>query len=95
MDYLQNPKTGILSLKIAERDKNYKELLSGEKINELKYIIKEIREEFTKLTDYRNSLSNKAIQVNYRTLYEAIVNLQEKDTCPGCGTPSKDARINP
>ena len=36
LDYLQNPKTGILSLKIAERDKNYKELLSGEKINEFK-----------------------------------------------------------
>lgn len=95
LDYLQNPKTGILSLKIAERDKNYKELLSGEKINELKYIVKEIREEFTKLTDYRNSLSNKAIQVNYRTLYEAIVNLQEKDTCPACGTPIKDAIRNP
>ncbi len=95
LDYLQNPQTGILTLKIAERDKNYKDLLSGEKVDDLKCIIKEILEKISKLTDYRSSLSNKAMQVNYKALYETIANLQEKETCPACGTPIKNAMRNP
>lgn len=95
LDYLHNPQNGILTMKITDRDKNYKEPLSIEKIDTLQSIIKEISEGISSLTNYRNELSDKSLQVNYKTLYEAIATFQETDTCPACGTPIENATRNP
>ena len=95
LDYLQNPQNGILTVKIAERDKNHKELLIADEIDTLKDIVNEISKKFLSLIEYRNILSDKAMQVNYKTLYEAIETLQETDTCPACGTPIENVARNP
>lgn len=95
LDYLQNPQDGILTLKIADRNKNHKELLLIDELDSLKAIIKEISEEISNLINYRGKLSDKAMQVNYKTLYETIATLQETDTCPACGTLIRDAVRNP
>lgn len=95
LNYLQNPHNGILTLKIADRDKKHKEILSAEKIDVMKGIMKEISEKISCLIDYKNKLSDKAMQVNYKILYEAIESLQETDTCPACGTPIMNAIRNP
>lgn len=95
LDYLQNPQNGILTMKIADRDKNHKELLLVENIDIMNEITKEISENISSLVDYRNELSDKSMQVNYKTLYEAIETLQETDTCPACGTPIENAIRNP
>lgn len=95
LDYLQNPQNGILTMKIADRDKNHKELLLVENIDIMNGITKEISEKISSLVDYRKELSDKAMQVNYKALFEAIDTLQETDTCPACGTPIKNAARNP
>lgn len=95
LDYIQNPQTGILTLKIAERNRNHKELVSQEDMNGLRCILKEVLGGIGKLTDYRNKLTDQAIQVNYRALYEAIGNIEEGDVCPACGTPIVKTERNP
>lgn len=95
LDYLQNPQNGILTIKITNRDKNYKELLLSEKIDVLKDIMKVISANISDLVVYRNKLSNEAMQMNYKALYEAIENIEETNVCPACGTPIEDALRNP
>lgn len=95
LDYLQNPQNGILTVKIAERDKNYIELLMVDEIDALTDIVNEISKKISSLVEYRNKLSDKAMQVNYKTLYELIKDLPETDTCPACGTPIENTIRNP
>lgn len=95
LDYLQNPQNGILTVKIAERDKNYKELLMVDEIDALIDIVNEISKKISSLVEYRNKLSDKAMQVNYKTLYEVIKDLPETDACPACGTPIENTTRNP
>lgn len=95
VDYLQNPQNGILTAKIEERKKNYKELLLADEIDILKNCVNEILEKISKLKICRNKLCDNALQVNYKTLYEAIETIQETDICPACGTPIENATRNP
>ncbi|MCM1234333.1 MAG: AAA family ATPase [Ruminococcus flavefaciens] len=95
LDYLQHPQKGILTIKIAEREKNHKELLIADEVDVLKNNANEIFNKISFVIECRNKLCDKAMQVNYKKLYEAIGNLQETDTCPACGTPMEKAIRNP
>lgn len=95
LDYIQHPQKGILTIKIAEREKNHKELLIADKFDILKGNANEIFKNIANMIECRNKLCDKAMQVNYKSLYEAIDNLQETDVCPACGTPIENAIRNP
>lgn len=95
LDYLQNPQNGILTTQIANRNNNHKEILLTEKMDILIDIMKAISANISDLVVYRNKLSDEAMQVNYKKLYEVIVNIEETDVCPACGTPIENATRNP
>lgn len=47
------------------------------------------------IIEKRNELANKAMELNYKQLYESIAQLDETDACPVCGTPVSKAERNP
>ncbi len=95
LDYLDNPITGILTVKIAERDKRYVAAIPIEYVeNFLNHII-ELQKNLKTVNENRTQLSDMALQVNYRNLYEIISNLDETTSCPACGTDLTNAERNP
>lgn len=95
LDYLENPTTGILTVKIAERDKQYVTPISVEHIESfINYILK-LQKNLKIVNENRNKLSDMALQVNYKNLYEIISELEETTSCPACGTNLANAERNP
>ena len=95
LDYLDNPTTGVLTVKIAERDKLYVTPIPVEYIkNFIKYIL-ELQKNLKTVNENRNKLSDMALQVNYKNLYEIISELEETTSCPACGTKLTIAERNP
>lgn len=95
LDYLENPTTGILTVKIAERDKQYITPIPVEHIEGfINYILK-LQKNLKTVNENRNKLSDMALQVNYKNLYEIISELEETTSCPACGTNLANAERNP
>lgn len=95
LDYLENPTTGILTVKIAERDKQYVTPIPVEHIKSfINYILK-LQKNLKTVNENRNKLSDMALQVNYKNLYEIISELEETTSCPACGTNLANAERNP
>lgn len=95
LDYLENPTTGILTVKIAERDKQYVTPIPVEHIESfINYILK-LQKNLKIVNESRNKLSDMALQVNYKNLYEIISELEETTNCPACGTNLANAERNP
>ena len=95
LDYLENPTTGILTVKIAERDKHYVTPIPVEHIESfINYILK-LQKNLKIVNENRNKLSDMALQVNYKNLYEIISELEETTNCPACGTNLANAERNP
>lgn len=95
LDYLDNPTTGVLTVKIAERDKQYVTPIPVEHIeNFINYILK-LQKNLKNVNENRNKLSDMALQVNYKNLYEIISELEETTSCPACGTDLAVAERNP
>ena len=95
LDYLENPTTGILTVKIAERDKQYVTPIPVEHIEGfINYILK-LQKNLKTVNENRNKLSDMALQVNYKNLYEIISELEETTSCPACGTNLANAERNP
>lgn len=95
LDYLENPSTGILTVKIAERNKQYVTPISVEHIESfINYILK-LQKNLKIVNENRNKLSDMALQVNYKNLYEIISELEETTSCPACGTNLANAERNP
>lgn len=95
LDYLDNSTNGILTLKIAEREKQHAATIPVETIECFCCQIIELQQAFQLLRDNRAKLSNMALQVNYKNLYEIISGLDETDNCPVCGTELQIAKRNP
>lgn len=95
LDYLDNPTTGVLTIKIAERDKLYVTPIPVEHVEKfLNYILK-LQKNLKTVKENRTQLSDMALQVNYRNLYEIISELEETTSCPVCGTDLASAERNP
>ena len=95
LDYLDNPTTGVLTVKIAERDKLYVTPIPVEYIKIFINYILELQKNLKTVNENRNKLSDMALQVNYKNLYEIISELEETTSCPACGTKLTIAERNP
>lgn len=95
LDYLDNPTTGVLTVKIAERDKLYVTPIPVEYIENFINYILELQKNLKTVNENRNKLSDMALQVNYKNLYEIISELEETTSCPACGTNLAIAERNP
>lgn len=95
LDYLDNPTTGVLTVKIAERDKLYVTPIPVEYIENFINYILELQKNLKTVNENRNKLSDLALQVNYKNLYEIISELEETTSCPACGTNLAIAERNP
>lgn len=95
IDYLDNSTTGILVLKIAEQDKNYISPIQTEIIDIFLNSIIELRHNLQDIKENRNNLSNMAMQLSYKKLYEVIAGMEETASCPACGTNLENAERNP
>lgn len=95
IDYLDNSTTGILVLKIAEQDKNYISPIQTEIIDIFLNSIIELRHNLQDIKENRNNLSNMAMQLSYKNLYEVIAEMEETASCPACGTNLENAERNP
>lgn len=95
LDYLDNPTTGVLTVKIAERDKLYVTPIPVEYIENFINYILELQKNLKTVIENRNKLSDMALQVNYKNLYEIISELEETTSCPACGTNLAIAERNP
>lgn len=95
LDYLDNPTKGILTLKIAERDKQYISIIPIEKLKVFLDKVKELQQNLQTVNENRVKLSDMALQVNYKNLYEIISELEETTSCPACGTDLAITKRNP
>lgn len=95
IDYLDNSTRGILVLKIAEQDKNYISPIQTEIIDIFLNSIIELRHNLQDIKENRNNLSNMAMQLSYKKLYEVIAGMEETASCPACGTNLENAERNP
>lgn len=92
---MDNSTTGILVLKIAEQDKNYISPIQTEIIDIFLNSIIELRHNLQDIKENRNNLSNMAMQLSYKNLYEVIAEMEETASCPACGTNLENAERNP
>lgn len=95
ISYLNDAETGILTKKQRARENGYKELILEQDVDDIIHKLDEIRNLFNKLKELRNGLTDYALQINLKKLYNAISELEEKDYCPACGTPLNETRYNP
>lgn len=95
LDYLDNPTTGVLTVKIAERDKQYVTPIPVEHIENFINYILELQKNLKTVNENRTKLSDMALQVNYKNLYEIISELEETTSCPACGTDLAITERNP
>lgn len=95
IDYLDNSQTGVLVQLISERDKSNVKLVDDDQYKYCKELASEILMHLKDINDYKSRLSNQALQVDYKMLYEALTKIEETDKCPACGTPIKETARNP
>ena len=80
---------------MQERDKLYVTPIPVEYIENFINYILELQKYLKTVNENRNKLSDMALQVNYKNLYEIISELEETTSCPACGTNLAIAERNP
>ena len=95
IDYYDNPENGVLTIKLQNKDKETIELIDSENFSKIKSCCREIKELLEIIVAKRTELANKALQVNYKQLYETISKLDKTDECPACGTSINKAKRDP
>lgn len=95
IDYYDNAQNGVLVVKIRNKDTETVKPIEKENYIIIKKKCEEIVDSLTSIIDKRNDLANKAMEVNYKKLYDAIAKLDETEECPACGTPISKAERNP
>ena len=95
LDYYDNPKNGVLTVKLQNKDKETVELIDAENYRIIKNRCNEIMKLLDDVVAKRGELANKALQANYKQLYETLCKLDKTDECPACGTPISKAERNP
>lgn len=95
IDYYDDIDYGILTIKLQEKSKNTIKLVEYDKYISIKNCCESIVTELNNIESLRDKLANKALEINYKKLYETISSIEESDTCPACGTPIVNAVRNP
>lgn len=95
IDYYDNVNNGILTIKLQEKGKYTVKLIELDVYFDIKRLCRDIKEEIETIDSMRRKLVDKALEVNFKKLYETIANLEESDACPACGTPIISALRNP
>ena len=95
IDYYDNADNGILTIKLQKKNTETVKAIDKDNFNTIKDICKEISNALNSINDKRGELANKALEINYKQLYESISQLSETDECPACGTPVIKAIRNP
>lgn len=95
IDFYNNVKTGKLTIKIQEKNKNMLEFIDFGVYSDIKRHCYVIKEDIETIVSMRKKLADKALEVNFKKLYETIANLEESDACPACGTPIVSSLRNP
>lgn len=95
IDYYDDAETGILTIKLQEKEKNTIKLVGYEIYKKIKTCARNFETEYNEIVALRGDLTNKALEMNYKRLYETISSLEEADICPACGTPISSVVRNP
>lgn len=95
LNYYDDAKTGLLTIKLQDKDKSTIKVVDYQRYNEIKSCCKEIQKCIDTIIAKRENLANKALEVNYKQLFEIISNLDETNECPACGTPISAVVRNP
>ncbi len=95
IEYYDNPKNGILTLKLQDKNKSTMEIIEYQSYIEIKNCCTKIQKGFSNIRDKRERLADKALEVNYKKLFEIISELDETGVCPACGTTISRAERNP
>ncbi len=95
LNYYDNAETGILTLKIQNKDKLTSKGIDSGKFCDIKRCCKDAKQRLEDIASKRGELANKALEVNYKQLFESISKIEETEVCPACGTPIIQAKHNP
>lgn len=95
IDYYDNSVTGVLTNKIQNKDKSIVKLLDYNNFYKIKNLCQQVLACFNIITNDRRLLANKALEVNYKQLYEIISKLDDTNECPACGTSITNVIRNP
>lgn len=95
IDYYDDIKTGVLTIKLQNIDKQTIKIVEAETYKEVKKLCNEVSKQISSINTERSKLADKALEVNYKNLYEAISTLVETDECPACGTSITKTVRNP
>ena len=95
IEYYDNPKNGILTLKLQDKNKSTIEIIEYQSYIEIKNCCTKMQKGFSNIRDKRERLADKALEVNYKKLFEIISELDETGVCPACGTTISRAERNP
>lgn len=95
IDYYDNAQTGVLTIKIQNKEKLTVKLIAYDDYQGVKELCNEVVKNFSIIVSQREELSNKALEINYKQLFEIISMLDEKNECPACGTAISKAARNP
>ncbi|MBR4345199.1 MAG: AAA family ATPase [Lachnospiraceae bacterium] len=95
IDYYDNADNGLLTKKIQNKNIETVKPIENEKYKLIKTSCNEIISALNLIIYKRNELANKAMELNYKQLYESITKLGETEECPACGTPISKAERNP
>lgn len=95
IDYYDNAETGVLTIKLQDKEKHTIKVVKDGIYRDFKNCCNEIDEKLNLISIKRAELANKALEANYKQLYESIAKLNAADVCPACGTPIIEAVRNP
>lgn len=95
IDYYDDVQNGVLTKEIRDKEKLTVKSIAYDDYEEVKGLCDVIVEIFAVIVAYREELSNKALEVNYKQLFEIISKLDEKGECPACGTSISKTVRNP
>jgi RecF/RecN/SMC N terminal domain. len=95
INYLEDPQNGVLIKLISQRDMLLINLITEDTYTECKKLANIIRIHIDNIEKCRGKLSDQALQVDYKGLFEAVIKLEETENCPACDTPIKEAKRNP
>lgn len=95
IDYYDDIKKGVLTTKLQNREKLTIKLIDNEKYKEVSILCAEIDKNLGTMVEQRGELANKALEINYKQLFEAVSKLDKTDKCPACGTSIDKAERDP
>lgn len=95
IDYYDNTETGLLTTRLQDKDKSIIKLVEYQNYLEIKNYCRKIQKCLDTIIASRETLADKALEVNYKQLFEILSKLDETDECPACGTSISRVVRNP